>query len=221
MVRNQLAANEKISARIKKYEHMIEGINIIFYDLYKTYTLFLTKPPHIYYYNDDDHELPFPGEKMSPDGGNNQYVYTIYGVNNPRAIFNNSTTDPATRQEHPGINQPGIEITEDEMWVVNETAYSQKLQGITVHFYRPADWEYWNTRIYFYEDNNILMEWPGTLMNSQMYDNWLTYTIYGVDNPKVIFNDSQNKQIPGVLQEGHLVTRDVWYKDGIWSTYKP
>lgn len=52
---------------------------------------------------------------MSPDGGNNRYVYTIYGVNNPRVIFNNSTTDPATRQQHPGINQPGIEITDDEM----------------------------------------------------------------------------------------------------------
>lgn len=186
----------------------------------KTYTLLLTKP-HIYYYNDDDHELLFPGEKMSPDGGNNWYTYTIYGLENPRVIFNNNTTDPDTRQQRPGINQPGIEIIEDEMWIVNETAYSQKPQGITVHFYRPADWEYWNTRIYFYEDNNILMEWPGTLMNSQMYDNWLTYTIYGIDNPKVIFNDSQNKQIPGVLQEGHLVTRDVWYKDGIWSTYKP
>lgn len=177
--------------------------------------------PHIYYYNDEDHELLFPGEKMSPDGGNNWYTYTIYGLENPRVIFNNNTTDPDTRQQRPGINQPGIEIIEDEMWIVNETAYSQKPQGITVHFYRPADWEYWNTRIYFYEDNNILMEWPGTLMNSQMYDNWLTYTIYGIDNPKVIFNDSQNKQIPGVLQEGHLVTRDVWYKDGIWSTYKP
>lgn len=58
---------------------------------------------------------------MSPDGGNNRYVYTIYGVNNPRVIFNNSTTDPATRQQHPGINQPGIEIMEDEMWIVNET----------------------------------------------------------------------------------------------------
>lgn len=158
---------------------------------------------------------------MSPNGGNNRYVYTIYGVNNPRVIFNNNTTDPDTRQQRPGINQPGIEIIEAEMWIVNETAYSQKLQGITVHFYRPPDWEYWNTRIYFYEDNDILMSWSGALMNSQMYDNWLTYTIYGIDNPKVIFNDSQNKQIPGVLQEGHLVTRDVWYKDGIWSTYKP
>lgn len=177
--------------------------------------------PHIYYYNDDDHELLFPGEKMSPDGGNNWYVYTIYGVNNPRAIFNNNTTDPATRQQHPGINQPGIEITEDEMWVVNETAYSQKPQGITVHFYRPSNWEYWDTRIYFYEDNNILMSWPGTLMNSQMYDNWLTYTIYGVDNPKVIFNDSKSKQIPGVLQPGHLVTQDVWFKDNTWTTYEP
>ena len=48
-------------------------------------------------------------------GGNNWYVYTIYGVNNPRAIFNNNTTDAATRQQHPAINQPGIEITEDEM----------------------------------------------------------------------------------------------------------
>lgn len=60
---------------------------------------------------------------MSPDGGNNQYTYTIYGLENPRVIFNNNTTDPDTRQQHPGINQPGIEITEDEMWVVNETAY--------------------------------------------------------------------------------------------------
>ena len=83
--------------------------------LKKTYTLFLTKP-HIYYYNDDDQELPFPGEKMSPDGGNNWYTYTIYGLENPRVIFNNNTTDPDTRQQHPGINQPGIEITEDEMW---------------------------------------------------------------------------------------------------------
>ena len=65
------------------------------------------------------------------------------------------------------------------------------------------------------------MSWPGALMNSQMYDNWLTYTIYGVDNPKVIFKDSKNKQIPGVLQPGHLVTRDVWFKDNIWTTYEP
>ena len=71
---------------------------------------------------------------MSPDGGNNRYVYTIYGVNNPRVIFNNSTTDPATRQQHPGINQPGIEITEDEMWVVNETAYSKKPQELLFIF---------------------------------------------------------------------------------------
>lgn len=177
--------------------------------------------PHIYYYNENDQELPFPGAKMSPDGGNNWYTYTIYGVDNPRVVFNNNTTDPATRQQHPGINQPGIEITEDEMWVVNETAYSEKPQGITVHFYRPSDWEYWDTRIYFYEDNNILMSWPGTLMNSQMYDNWLTYTIYGVDNPKVILNDSKNKQIPGVLQPGHLVTQDVWFKDNTWTTYEP
>ena len=76
---------------------------------------------------------------MSPNGGNNRYVYTIYGVNNPRVIFNNNTTVPDTRQQRPGINQPGIEIIEAEMWIVNETAYSQKLQGITVHFYRPPD----------------------------------------------------------------------------------
>jgi len=99
----------------------------------------------------------FQERKCPQMGGNNRYVYTIYGVNNPRVIFNNNTTDPAIRQQHPGINQPGIEITEDEMWVVNETAYSKKPQGITVHFYRPSDWEYWDTRIYFYEDNNILM----------------------------------------------------------------
>ena len=48
------------------------------------------------------------------------------------------------------------------MWVVNETAYNSKPNGITVHFYRPSDWEYWDTRGYFYEDNNILMQWPGT-----------------------------------------------------------
>ena len=52
---------------------------------------------------------------MSPDGGNNWYTYTIYGLDNPRVIFNNNTTDAATRQQHPGINQPGIEITEDEI----------------------------------------------------------------------------------------------------------
>lgn len=99
-------------------------------------------------------------------------------------------------QQHPGINQPGIEIKQTEMWVVNETAYNSKPNGITVHFYRPYDWEYWDTRVYFYEDNNILMQWPGTLMNGNREDKWLTYTIYGINNPKFIFNDSKNKQIP-------------------------
>lgn len=176
--------------------------------------------PHIYYYNDLDQELPFPGEKMSPDGGNNWYTYTIYGVDNPRVIFNNNLLDPDNRQQHPGINQPGIEITNDEMWVVNETAYEQKPEGITVHFYRPFTWEPWNTRIYFYEDDNILMDWPGVNMNNPN-DNWMTYTIYGVNNPRVLFNDSRDKQIPGVLQPGHLVTQDIWYKGGNWTTYKP
>ena len=67
------------------------------------------------------------------------------------------------------------------MWVVNETAYNSKPNGITVHFYRPYDWEYWDTRVYFYEDNNILMQWPGTLMNGNREDKWLTYTIYGIN----------------------------------------
>lgn len=48
------------------------------------------------------------------------------------------------------------------------------------------------------------MSWPGTLMNSQMDDNWLSYTIYGVENPKVIFNDSKNKQIP------EYYNQDIW-----------
>lgn len=61
------------------------------------------------------------------------YLHNIW-FGESKVIFNNNTTDPDTRQQHPGINQPGIEITEDEMWVVNETAYSQKPQGITVHF---------------------------------------------------------------------------------------
>ena len=69
------------------------------------------------------------------------------------------------------------------MWVVNETAYNSKPNGITVHFYRPSDWEYWDTRVFFYEDNNILMQWPGTLMNGNREDKWLTYTIYGINNP--------------------------------------
>ena len=43
-------------------------------------------------------------------------------------------------QQHPGINQPGIEIKQTEMWVVNETAYNSKPNGITVRFYRPSDW---------------------------------------------------------------------------------
>ena len=61
MVRNQLSTNEKISARIEKYEHLIwgvnavvfryasyHGINIIFFDFQKTYTPFLTKPKLLY-----------------------------------------------------------------------------------------------------------------------------------------------------------------------------
>ena len=181
--------------------------------------------PHIYYYNDDDHELDFPGVSMCPDGGNNWYTYTIYGLDNPRVIFNNNKSTyyagSSGLQQHPGYNQPGIQITEDEMWIVNETAYVEKPQGITVHFYRPYNWiEPWNVRIYFYEDDNILMDWPGTKMNNPN-DNWMTYTIYGLDNPKVIFNNSRGSQIPGALLEGYVVTQDIWYKNGRWTTYNP
>ena len=48
-----------------------------------------------------------------------------------------------------------------------------------------------------------------------------TATLIGMENPKVMFNDPKNKQIPGVLQPGHLVTQDVWLKDNIWTTYEP
>lgn len=58
-------------------------------------------------------------------------------------------------------------------------------------------------------------------MNNQIYENWLTYTIYGVEKPKVIFNNYPNKQIPGALQEGHLVTQGIWFKDNTWTTYEP
>lgn len=48
-----------------------------------------------------------------------------------------------------------------------------------------------------------------------------TETLIGMENPKVMFNDSKNKQIPSVLQPGHLVTQDVWFKDNTWTTYEP
>lgn len=128
---------------------------------------------------------------------NKDYLDYI-GIQPCDGIFGPNTVDSliTALQACEGLPRREDVSSDDDMYMLMDILV---IQLKSVYFYRLSDWEYCDTIIYFYEDNSILMAWPDTLMNSQMYDNWLTYTIYGLDSPKVMFNDLKNKQIPAVL----------------------
>lgn len=90
--------------------------------------------------------------------------------------------------------------------------------GVKVHFYKPSDWS--KANIYYYNDGAEGAKWPGTQMTAEG-DNWYSYTITDLTNPRIIFNDGSGKQIPGAGEAGKLATEESWFKDGQWTNQKP
>ena len=148
---------------------------------------------------------------MTSDG-NGWYSYDIYGLDEAKVIFSNNGSE-----QNPSQNQTGYTVT-GEKWFINDTWYDTEPDGITVHYYDYNNWG--NVNIYYYNDNLEGTDWTGVPMYADG-DGWYTYKIYGFDEARVLFNNGAGAQIPGVMEEGFLVSDEMWYRNGTWTTKRP
>lgn len=101
------------------------------------------------------------------------------------------------------------------IFVLPATAVSEN--EIVVHYYNENNWE--SPYIYYYNDGNTPVSWPGTAMNNDG-DNWYSYTISGYSSAKVIFSNNGADQYPAQNQEGLTVSGEKWYKSGSFYDQK-
>ncbi|MEE1056417.1 MAG: starch-binding protein [Acutalibacteraceae bacterium] len=167
--------------------------------------------PYIYYYTDNQTPITWPGVAMTSDG-NGWYSYDIYGFDETKVIFSNNGLE-----QNPAQNQTGYTVS-GEKWFINNTWYDTEPNGITVHYYDYNNWG--NVNIYYYNGNLEGNDWTGVPMNADG-DGWYTYKIYGFDEARVLFNNGAGTQIPGVMEEGFLVSDEMWYRNGTWTTERP
>lgn len=167
--------------------------------------------PYIYYYTDNANPITWPGVAMTSDG-NGWYSYDIYGYDSARVIFSNNGSN-----QNPGQNEPGYSVS-GEKWYVNGSFYDSEPDGITVHFYNYNNWN--NVNIYYYSGNLEGTSWTGTPMFADG-DGWYLYKIYGLEQARVLFNNGSGTQIPGVMEEGFLVSDEMWYRNGTWTDERP
>ncbi|RCX21570.1 alpha-amylase [Fontibacillus phaseoli] len=94
-------------------------------------------------------------------------------------------------------------------------------QEMKVYFYKPADWGIPN--IYYYDEMLTPVKenaaWPGVPMQSEG-NGWYSHTISGWSQATVLFN-SNGKQMPGSGQQGYLISRTSWIKDGVVTEEEP
>lgn len=167
--------------------------------------------PYIYYYTDTQMPITWPGVAMTSDG-NGWYSYDIYGFEEAKVIFSNNGSE-----QNPEQNQIGYTVT-GEKWFVNNTWYDAEPDGITVHYYDYNNWG--NVNIYYYNGNLEGNDWTGVPMYADG-NGWYTYKIYGFDEARVLFNNGAGSQIPGVMEEGFLVSDEMWYRNGAWTIERP
>lgn len=167
--------------------------------------------PYIYCYADNYEVSSWSGEKMSDDG-NGWYSYTIHDLKQARVIFSDNGSN-----QNPGIGEEGFLVTRDR-WYCNDNWYDKKPDSTIVHYYDAQNWN--NVNIYYYQDGLIFPDWPGSTMQYET-DGWYRYEMIGFSNPRVIFSNNGNNQIPGQDEEGFSVSGEMWYKDGQWYDSNP
>ena len=175
------------------------------------YNLNSWSSPYIYYYTNTEQPVAWPGVAMTSDG-NGWYSYDIYGFEEVKVIFSNNGTNQVPTQ-----NQPGYTVT-DEKWFLNGTQYNSEPDGITVHYQDYNNWG--NVNIYYYSGNLEGTSWTGVPMYPDG-DGWYTYKIYGYDEARVLFNNGKGTQIPPAMEPGFLVSDEMWYRNGTWTTKRP
>ena len=155
--------------------------------------------PYIYYYNDGNTPVSWPGTAMNNDG-DNWYNYTISGYSSAKVIFSNNGAD-----QYPAQNQEGLTVS-GEKWYKSGSFYDQNpgLSKVSVHYYNSNQWG--SPYIYYYTDSETPVTWPGTAMTSDG-NGWYSYDIYGFDEVKVIFSDNGANQIEQVCKKWTIEKR--------------
>ena len=169
--------------------------------------------PYIYYYNDGNTPVSWPGTAMNNDG-DNWYSYTISGYSSAKVIFSNNGAD-----QYPAQNQEGLTVS-GEKWYKSGSFYDQNpdLSKVSVHYYNSNQWG--SPYIYYYTDSETPVTWPGTAMTSDG-NGWYSYDIYGFDEVKVIFSDNGANQIPQQNETGYTVTGEKWFINGTLYDAEP
>lgn len=169
--------------------------------------------PYIYYYNDGNTPVSWPGTAMNNDG-DNWYSYTISGYSSAKVIFSNNGAD-----QYPAQNQEGLTVS-GEKWYKSGSFYDQNpdLSKVSVHYYNSNQW--CSPYIYYYTDSETPVTWPGTAMTSDG-NGWYSYDIYGFDEVKVIFSDNGANQIPQQNETGYTVTGEKWFINGTLYDAEP
>lgn len=167
----------------------------------------------IYYYDQAGNKgAEWPGESMS-SGSDGWYTYTINNLSQAKVIFNDGGSNQVPTKDQQGFDVRG------EMWYRDGAWYHTEPENITIHFYKPSDWQ--SANIYYYKSTiDTEAAWPGEAMTSEG-DGWYSYEISKYDTVKVIFNDGKGNQIPSKNTPGFDVTGQKWYKDGQWYNKKP
>ncbi len=172
---------------------------------------------NIYYYQEGFNTPDWPGMAMNrkEDGW---YTYEIVGLDHPYVIFNDTGNDQIPEQDAPGFQVTG------EKWYYNGTWYDENPLtnnddlSFKVHYYNYHDWNV--PYIYYYRNGAFTPDWPGTAMKTEG-DGWFEYEIKGIASPKVIFSDKGANQIPGQKEDGFTVSKEAWYRNGLWSDVRP
>ena len=169
---------------------------------------------NLYYYQNGLNSPSWPGVSMqNEDYG--WYTYEITGFTSPKVIFSTNGNS-----QIPGQGQEGFEVS-GEKWYKNGQWYNSDptvYKDIVVHYYNSNNWD--NVSLYYYDTQTGSQQWPGVSMNSEG-DGWYEYSIHCVTDPKVIFSNNGNNQIPGRNEPGFSVGSEMWYKNGRWYTSQP
>lgn len=182
-----------------------ECTSVWFYDSYGW------DSPHVYWYFDDNtNGGNWPGTQMVSDSAGWWRLMVPAGSH---VLFSDGNGN-----QIPAKDQAGFEISA-ESWYAEGHWFTQRPNGITVHFYDSYGWA--KHYVYWHSNNSSEGDsWPGSLMHSEGYG-WYSYTIFGSATPQVLFSDGGANQIPHRMEPGHLITTDAWYRDGVWSGTEP
>ena len=143
------------------------------------------------------------------------YTYEMTGFTAPKVIFSNNGNNQIPEQDQEGFSVSGEKWYKNGQWYdYDPTVY----RNITVHYYNSDNWD--NVNLYYYETQTRNEPWPGVTMSDEG-DGWYEYSIHCVTDPRVMFSNNGNNQIPGRNEPGFLIDSEKWYKNGRWYDSKP